>query len=693
MANEGLVGSVPNTSGSSSGSLDTKITFTRGSVKYDSPFLDMTSTFIPRTIRGMLRFLAVSMLTDGLVSQAIIKMAEYPITDLIYNDEEKSKVNDDKTEKKWKKILEEKMKLVTVLKSVGMNYHGYGNAVVSINYPFKRNLVCPLCKTKNDVGTVKGVKFKKYRYEGICPECKEKTVFITEDSNTKEIDKLSIVEWDLFYLFIKFNNLSGDHFYYYEIPPNIKTAIRRGDLDIINGTRSEVIEAVRRRKKLKLKADNVFHFKRSGPQYFYPSERGWGLSALIPVMKDIFHSKILKKGNEMIAFDHIVPLRILFPQGTSDVSPHATINLASWKTKIEDELRKHKADPNYISVMPLPVGQINFSGDAKLLSITPEIKANEDTIITGIGIIPEILRGGASWSGSNVSLRVVENTFLNHRNFMDTFIEWVTDNISRYFDIPKISVRLSPFKMADDLQVKSILLKAAMAPASERIISRDTVIKEFGFDPNEEYEKIKEEVKKAAELRVDQYKADAEAQGEAAIINSVFAADAESEFEARKETHAREDQSKRDEYRTREQEMNAMEIQDELARGFITKHVKSIPDFIFKLTKALDLLRLTNQQEFRTRMLSIKSSSPLLYNEVYNNFKEMNVIEADLAPNMETVQKNTPGEVPSFMQGETTGQEPASLAEQGATQSGAFPGEYNRPLPEVRPPVSNNAPI
>ena len=56
---------------------------------------------------------------------------------------------------------------------------------------------------------------------------------------------------------------------------------------------------------------------------------------VMPIMKDIFHNKILKKGNEMIAFDHIVPLRIMFPTGTGDVSPHLTTNLSNWKNKID----------------------------------------------------------------------------------------------------------------------------------------------------------------------------------------------------------------------------------------------------------------------------------------------------------------------------------------------------------------------
>jgi hypothetical protein len=623
-------------------------------------------------------------------------MSEYPITDLLYNDEEPSNIKDDKTVKKWKRILEKKMKITPAMKQIGMDYHGYGNSFVSINYPFKRMLRCTSCGKDDSVESVKGVKFKNYKYTGKCVKCQKQTTFDPYDMQTKEIDKLNFIFWDIFYIYIKYNNISGDHFYYYEIPPNIRTAVRRGDIDVINTTKLEVIEAIRRKKKLKLKEDNLFHFKRSGPQYFYPSERGWGQSALLPVMKDIFHSKILKKGNEMIAFDHIVPLRLLFPQGTGDVSPHSTIPLSSWKNSVEDEIRKWKVDPNYISIMPLPVGQINFSGDAKLLAITPEIKATEDTIITGIGIIPEIIRGGASWSGSNVSLRVVENSFLNHRILMDEFIEWTVENISNYFGLPEIEVKLSDFKMADDIQRKNMILQAAQAPADQRPLSRKTVIKELGFDPDTEYQNIKEELDRATELRVEEMKGQAEAQGEASVINSVFTADAENEYKSRMEQHAREDQVKRDEERMKAQDDNSNALMNEIATNFMTQNVQSVPDFIFKVTQRLTLLKNSNPEEFKVRMLAIKNSMPLMYNEVYENLKEMNVIQADLTPDMESVQKNTPGEVPSYQQGETTGQGEPSPTEYGLnlgnTQNTGSSG-LNGSLPEAKPPMSVNSSI
>lgn len=696
MAFEDLAGPpLSGVSGGSSGAGATKISFTRGSIKYDTPFLDMTSTFLPSEIKGILRFVAAYVMGDGLVSQCVSKMSEYPITKFLYNDDEKSSLKDDKTIDKWKFILEKKMKLSRSLKQAGMDYYAYGNSVMSINYPFKRLLKCPKCSKERTVDG-SNVEFKEFEFYASCPEknCNYKGKMKVRDINTSEINKLGIVHWDLLQLDIKYNSITGDHFYFYTIPPDLSAAIKRGDMDIINGTRLEIIRAVKEKKQIKLMSDNVFHLKRPGPQYLVPSQRGWGIPVIMPVMKDIFHCKILKKGNEMIAFDHIVPLRILFPQGTGDVSPHATVNLSSWKTKIEDEIRKWRADPNHISIIPLPLGMQNFSGDSKILSVTPEIKATEDAIITGIGIIPEIIRGGASWSGSNVSLRVVENTFINHRSDMHDFMDFIIDGVSRFIDIPKINVKMSDFKMADDLEKKKLMIDAARGSSSTSLVSKTTATKELGFDPIEEFENRAHDLKQSVELAVREAEGQAEASGAATLIDAAYRADAEIDTRDRMEMHEREAQVKRDEELRMQSEENAQGVEGDVA-GVAEKSGRdvnkvSLPNLILQLTYRFARLAKIDVDEFKIRMLAMKNSTPSLYNEIYRNLKEMNLIQADTMPNINEAQKMTPGELPSYSQGDQYASEPPTSVEIGS-DSGAIkqqPTASPNPLPEAKPPRS-----
>lgn len=698
MANEELAGPgivLPSAGGTNASS--TKVAFTRGSLKYDSPFIDMTSTFLPKTIKGLLQFIAAFIIGDGLVSQCIAKLSEYPITKLLYNDEEPSAIKDDKQSEKWIDILEKRLKIIRSMKQAGMDYYGYGNSVISINYPFKRWFTCKSCKHEFAADSIK-YKFKSYKFLSKCPECKTAGEVTAVDKNTKELSKLNLIHWDLLCLDIKYNSITGDHFYFFSVPKQLANAVKRGDKDIVGTTRLEIIEAIKKKKQLKIMADNVFHLKRPAPQYMVPAERGWGIPVVMPVMKDIFHVKILKKGNEMIAFDHIIPLRILFPQGTGDVSPHATINLGGWRTKIEDEIRQWKADPNHISVVPLPVGVANFSGDAKILLVTPEIKATEDAIITGIGIIPEIIRGGASWSGSNVSLRVVENSFLNHRNDMHEFLEWVIENISRFLDIPKVEVKMSDFKMADDLQKKQLMVNAAMGSVAQSLLSRTTTVKELGFDPEKEFEFKIKELRQMLELLIEEQEGTATAQGSGSVINAMYTADSEAAHKDRLEIHDRESQGKRDEATQGMEDEKSDQVAQEIDIAATRKGVQpgqvTVPNLIMMLTHRFSILAQTDPEEFKMRMLLMKNTMPQTYSVVYNNLKEMNLIKADLTPDIPTAQQLTPGELPSYTQGDSHAETPPNRAELGPdTSTVAQPKQYNKPLPEASPPVSNSAPI
>jgi hypothetical protein len=630
MSSEGMSGNVLGGNNSvPGGGGDTKVSFTRSSIKYDSPFLDMTNTFIPKTIKGMFRFIASSVLSDGLIYQCISRMAEYPITSLDYDDIKKSNIKEDKTIEKWEDIFEKKFKIIKTIHQMGMDLHAYGNSIASINFPFKRMLECQNKHTFTPE-SCEDLKFKEYYYEGKCPKCRHTGRLTHFDMDSQEKDKLSIILWDLLFIEIKFNNITNESFYYYQIPPNIIEAVKKGDLDIVNSLRIEILQAVRENKQLKLKNDNIFHIKLAGPQYFYPSERGWGIPSVMPVLKDVFHNKILKKGNEMIAFDHIIPLRIIFPQGTGDVSPHATINLAGWRLKIEEELRKWKVDPNHISIMPLPIGLENFSGEGKLLMTTPEIRQTEDTIITGIGIIPEIIRGGVSWIGSNVALRIVENRFLNHRIGMQGFINWVEQKTSIYYNIPSINIKMTKFKMADDIQRKTMLLQAATGSPSQRVVSRTTALAELDIQPDEERKKIMDEAAHSIELRIEEMEGEATAGGKAGLIQQRYGADGQIEYNNKMYTAEKDAREHHNKSSIRDSAEKSADVGIEM--GGIRQY--SVQQIVMMLTQRFSALAKMSPEEFTIRMLIMSKTMPSTYGEVYKNLKEMSLISGDLLSNI-----------------------------------------------------------
>ena len=78
----------------------------------------------------------------------------------------------------------------------------------------------------------------------------------------------------------------------------------------------------------------------------------------------------------------------------------------------------------------------------------------------------------------------------------------------------------------------------------------------------------------------------------------------------------------------------------------------------------------------------------------------MNLIAADLMPDLRVAQVHTPGELPTYSQGENSSGVPPTPAEQGTTPgvgvkpAGApKPAPTPNPLPQQRPPRGNNASI
>lgn len=658
--------------------------------KYPHPSFDMTNTFMPSNMKEVLKYTAVVAFTNPLVSQCVSKLSEYPITRLIYNNEDKSEFKEDKLHEKWENILEKYIKLKTVMKQSGMDYHGYGISIISIKYPFTRRLECPKCKKEHSDHKA-GVKFKNWSFHSKCDSCGYKgSDFKPKDRLSKDLSKLSVVHWDLMNIDIKYNSITGDHFFYYTIPSHMKTELESGNMDFVNTTRIEVIEAARKGNKLKLKEDNLFFMKRVAPQYLYPSERGWGVSSVFSVMKDVFHNQILKKGNEMIAFDHIVPLRILFPAAQGEVSPHLTMDLGGWKNSIEQEITQWRRDPNRVMYAPLPIGSQQLGGDGKALMVTPEIKATDDNIIMGMGVIPEIIKGGASWSGSSVSLRIVENSFINHRESLQELIDFIVDNISNVYNIPKLDIKMADFKMADDINRKKLVFEASQNSPVGNHISKTTLIKELGFDPEVEYNNKMDELKSSIELLVTERKGAAEADGEAAIINAIFQAEAQVEHENRLRT-------REDEMRTKEQKTEAIQENEQsegIAQELLTIAEKmginpenvNIGNLLVRITKKMYQFKQLNPDEFASQMLYMKNAFPATYQAVYSNIKEINTIKADMNPDLKMAQKHTPGEIPTYTQGQTHSEKSPLPAEQGAKPN-------IKQAPEQKPPRGSDSGI
>ena len=494
----------------------TRVSRTQGRIKgtgwgmsYPSPFFDVAHTYLPDTVKQMFQWCRYYTLTNPLIAAVVNKMAEYPITDIIID------TDNDGTKKLWTDFFEDTLQLRAFLVDIGLFYMCYGNALVSVNYPFRKFLVCRQCK-KMTLAHKAQFRFRNFKFFLEC-SCGHHGESDVKDIPIRSPGEIRLILWSPEDITIRYNDLTGRSTYFYTIPRNVKNDIVMGKKSAITQTPQIFIDAVRRQKSIILNPDNIFHFRR--PSILTGSkDKAWGVPLVLPVLKDVFYLQVLKKAQEAIALERIVPLTVLFPQpGSGSSDPYATISLSKWREQVGMEVQRWRFDRNYLPIMPLPIGSQNIGGDGRALLLGQEIRIWSEHIIAGMGVPQEFVFGGLQYSGSNVSLRMLENQLLRYVSDQLRMIKnFVVKNVAAWMDWPMVNVRFKPFKMADDLQRRAFDFQLNQAGK----LSDTSLLANCDYDPIKEDEQMAKETIRRLEAVGKQQRAEAQIAVDAQTIQA-----------------------------------------------------------------------------------------------------------------------------------------------------------------------------
>jgi len=483
----------------------------RSGARYPNPFFDLSQQYAPRTIKELFEWCTFFFYTNPLIGSTISKISRYPITDLVI-DEDDAKVKD-----LWNDFYYEHLKVKDRMMEVNLDLNVYGNAFVSLHLPFTRMLVCGNCGTKTDIKETNW-KWQNFKFCYICPNCKKpaegdpaKPESIT-DIPYRSVEDIKVIRWNPENITIKYNEATGRSVYYYSPSSMLRQQVNQGDEDILEDIPLLFIRAIKESRVIKLSTPNIFHLKRPT---LAEKDMGWGKPLIYQVLKDIYYLYTLRRAQEAIANEHIVPFDILYPQPNAQMDPFVHTDLGNWRSQVEDQIKKHRWDPNYKAIIPVPIGFGRLGGNGKNLMLTPELNYLNQIIVGGMGIPSEFLFGGLNWTGSSVTLRSLQNDFLHNQTQLLDLVNWVTRKVSLFLkrNKPK-KVRFLDFKMADDVQKiqQMIGLNAA------RKVSDDTLLTELGLDYEKEKKKIVEEIQDQNEIQDIIARAQAKTSGESQII-------------------------------------------------------------------------------------------------------------------------------------------------------------------------------
>jgi hypothetical protein len=482
-------------------------------IRYPSPFFDVAQQFLPETVHQLFLWCRFYFLTNPIINAACSKMAEYPVTPLVFEDDDKS------ITALWED-MEKRLKLQQFQVEVGLDYFVYGNAFVSVFFPFVKFLECTHChNTFRADKNRSAYRWKNQQFQLVCPKCKEEGYAVEHDVYLRNARGIKLIRWNPENIEIKHNEINGSATYYYKVPKHIINDVKLGQRDTIEGLPVEILTAIRSNRAILFDPANLYHLKRPT---IAQKDQGWGSPLIYPLLKDAFYLQVMKKANESILLNYVTPLNVIFPgQNTGGNESYGSYNLLNWKSKIDAELNLWRRDPGYIPILPVNIGYQQLGGTAKNLIVHQEMRVVAEYMLSGAGVPPEMVFGGLQWTGTNTSLRALQNTFEGYNNQREELtVDFVLGHIARYMGWPKPKARFGKFKMADDLQRTMFYLQLNQAQK----ISNRRLLEEVGEDYDRELDRMDGELKRELQTQRRSQIANADIQGAAQLRGSRYQA-------------------------------------------------------------------------------------------------------------------------------------------------------------------------
>lgn len=306
-------------------------------VNYPSPFFDIAHTYLPTTVKQLFRWCKYYFLVHPIINSVIVKLSEYPVTDVIIDHENTG------TKKAWEEFIQDHLAYRQFQVEFGLDYFCYGSAFASISFPFVKYLTCRACNFTDQAKKIRDRWiFTNYQFRMTCPQCGMVGEAAVKDWYVKDPSGIRLVRWNPEDIEISYNDITGNYTYFYTIPGPLRSDIVVGKKDVVEQIPQIFIQALRQQKGVTFNKDQLFHMRRPT---LANQDRGWGLPLILPVLKDCFYLQLMKKSQESILLEHISPLRVLFPQpGSGSSDPFTSINLDQWRDHVAQEIARWRYD-------------------------------------------------------------------------------------------------------------------------------------------------------------------------------------------------------------------------------------------------------------------------------------------------------------------------------------------------------------
>jgi len=475
-----------------------------GSEVFPDPFLDVASQNMPETIRNALWWSEYIWNVFGTYRMSMERVVSYFLTDI----EISGDVSEDE-KKKYEEFLADSLHAMSFLQNMMRDRMCYGNAFGSVLVPFRRYLMSPKTGDMYPLHIVyKNAQFDfkwsaEFEFIATCPKTKWRGPWKVVDKPEDEEEHISLKRWSPHEIEILHDPYTDEMSYLWRIPEDYKRMVRKGHLFHLERVSEEVLKAIKNDYMFRFNEDAIFHMKE--PTLAGIRNRGWGLPRSLVNFRQIYYVQVLRRYNEAIALDYIIPFRLITPApsgggnagGMPSQDPMMFYNSGDFRSQVKGMMNRRRRDPASWQILPFPVNYQMLGGDAKQLAPTELLDQGMETLLNESGTPVELYQGTLSLQAAPVALRLFESTWRNMVQEANTLIQWLLKSISQLMSWEPVEGSLTRVTIADDMNKQMAALQLMMGQQ----VSGTTGLKAIGYDWDTEQRLLSEEAQKQQELQ------------------------------------------------------------------------------------------------------------------------------------------------------------------------------------------------
>jgi hypothetical protein len=309
-----------------------------------------------------------------------------------------------------------------------------------------------------------------------------------DDRPTLQENEIYIKRWPIKQMRIVAHQYGGKPDYFYEVPPQDVQQIQAGNKKYLESVPWGLVQSVRSGTLFQFSDNMVHHFSLGNLSDIKMGN--WGLPPVIAGFRDAYLAQILKRNNESIALDHMLPIRMVTPASVGVGGDFMkSVNIGSFGQQVMRSVERARKDPTGWQWMPLPVNYQLLGGEGKAFVVPELLEQAQADFLNGLGVPVELYRKTLSAQAAPFAARLFEAGETHFLHGLQTTLTWLVDRISAILNWIPCEVTLTKPTHADDIERRMLMLQMMM----QGVAAEQDVLTLFGLDWKDTFKKRQSE--------------------------------------------------------------------------------------------------------------------------------------------------------------------------------------------------------